>query len=632
MKEFSYRLNGEPVRIHYPEHADELGSFYEWARGKAGRGSGLVGCDTETTGLNMFARDFKVRLIQFGDARQAFVLRADQFGHAARWALEHPGLRFIFHNAPYDCLSLERSLGVGPELLGSSIDTQLMAHLVDPRGKGDGGGIGHRLKDLAQAHVAPEATDGQTELVAEFRKLGLTKATGWAGIPIDHPAYVTYAGLDPILTFRLYEVLAREFRQDPALARLGRFEHDLAAVCGAMVRRGLLVDVDYTERLAEELEAERQHYQEVAARWGVENVNSTQQVSAALTKHGATLTERTEKGAPKVDKAVLLELADLDENLEPRHNEARGSILADAIVRSKQARKWRATYAEAFLSERDEADRIHPSINTLAARTGRMSVSGIPLQQLPSKGWKIRRGIIADPGHVIVSVDYSQIELVMLAALSQDPAMLSAARAGEDMHDFAASQVFGPDFTEAQRKLAKQVSLGRVYGGGADTIQRQTGAPIGGVRQAIQAYDDRFPGVRSYGNRLSSRLDRGELLRSPTGRRLPVDEGFNFRAVNYLCQSTARDVLASALLDVAKSHGELMLLPIHDELLLQAPAGQAHEIAKEVEATMTRTLGGTPDMAEVTFRAEAEVGRRSWGSLYKAPIELEPDAGLEVAA
>src|SRR5690606_8568752 len=139
-------------------------------------------------------------------------------------------------------------------------------HLLDPRGKAkeDGGGIGHKLKDLAQAHVAPEATDGQSELVAEFRKLGLTKATGFAGIPIDHPAYVTYAGLDPILTFRLYEAQVGELNGDPALSRLARFEHQLQTVSAGMVRRGLLVDADYTERLIVALQAEQAHYDAVA--------------------------------------------------------------------------------------------------------------------------------------------------------------------------------------------------------------------------------------------------------------------------------------------------------------------------------------------------------------------------------
>jgi DNA polymerase-1 len=623
MQEFSYRLNGEPVRIHYPESADDLGPFFDFTRSKAARGAGLLGCDTETTGLNPFARDFRVRLVQFGDARRAFVLRADMFDWAIRRTLEKSGLRFIFHNAQFDCLSLERTLGVGPELLASSIDTQIMAHLVDPRGKGDGEGVGHRLKELARKYVAPEATDGQSELVAEFRKMKLTKANGFARIPIDHPAYVTYAGLDPILTFRLYEELAAEFRQDPSLQRLARFEHELATACAGMVRRGLLVDVPYAQQLAADLEQERDHFAAVAARLGVENVNSGPQIAAALMARGHQLTEKTDKGAWKTDKAILQELADLTDELEPRDPDRRGDELADAILRAKRAGKWRAAYAGAFLSERDEADRIHPTINTLAARTGRMSVSGIPLQQLPSKEWKIRRAIVADPGNVIVSIDYSQIELVMLAALSQDPAMLAAARAGEDMHSFAARQVFGPDFTPKQRKLTKAVSLGRVYGGGAQTIQRQTGAPMDGVLQAIRAYDERFPGVREFSNRLSARLDRGELLRSPTGRRLPVDEGFNFRAVNYMCQSTARDVLASALLDVAKTNDEALLLPIHDELLVQVPAADAAELAKEIEDTMTRTLGGTPDMAEVTFRAEAEVGGRSWGSLYGAPEELE---------
>src|SRR5690606_35542090 len=241
-----------------------------------------------------------------------------------------------------------------------------------------------------------------------------------------------------------------------------------------------------------------------------------------------------------------------------------------------------------------------------------MSISGIPLQQLPSKEWRIRRSVVADPGKKIISCDYSQIELVMLAALSGDQAMLVAARAGTDMHNFAASRVYGPDFTEKQRSVSKAVSLGRVYGGGAATIQRQTGAPMAGVREAIAAYDREFPGVKAFGARLQDQLDRGIPLTSVTGRRLPVDEGYGFRAVNYVCQSVARDVLASAILDMSKARlAAAMLLPLHDELIMQAPAADASEMAREVHKITTRTLGGNSGMAEVTFRAEAKVGGRS---------------------
>src|SRR5690606_27954807 len=212
---------------------------------------------------------------------------------------------------------------------------------------------------------------------------------------------------------------------DLGLSDLSKFEHHLQSLLAIMQRRGMLLDVPYIHRLTDELAAEAERYRGVAKRYGVENVNSTRQVAEALAGMGEALTERTDSGAVKVDKAVLLPLADLDNGWNTIGART-ANPLADAVLRAKRADKWQTSYAGAFLDLRDSGDRLHASIGGLQARTARMSVSRPPLQQLPSGDWKVRRAVVADPGHLIIASDYDQVELRVLAALADVKAMKQA--------------------------------------------------------------------------------------------------------------------------------------------------------------------------------------------------------------
>jgi len=612
VRHYTPPLAGAKMNIWVPESEADIDAFYDWIV----QAPDLLGFDTETSGLEIFSADFELRTAQFGDHRTGWVLRVDQFREVIVWALRS-GHRFAIHNAAFDLLVVDQCLGVTVEELAPRIvDTKILSHLVDPR-QAQEGGTGHALKPLSQKYVDRNASDGQKELQAEFRKIGANKDTGWAKINIDNPAYELYAGLDPILAIRMHDALQLALK-DYGVAHLVEFEHELQRVILRMQRRGMLVDVPYTERLRDDLQAEATHYRAVAARYGVENINSTKQLAVALEAMGETLRERTASGATKVDKSVLQALADFDTEWNPRGTRD-SNKLAEAVLHAKRAAKWSEAYLQAMLNRRDSRDRIHPSINALAARTGRMSVSGIPLQQLPSKEHRIRRALVADPGHVIVSSDYSQVELVMLAAMSQDPEMLRAVRGGADLHSFATEKVYGPksghesdELWTKHRKICKAVSLGRVYGGGATTIQRQTGAPMEGVKAAIAAYDAAFPGVKALGHRLQRDTQYGAIpLITPSGRRLPLDRDRTYAATNFLCQGTSRDVLAQAILDIDEAGlGDYMLLPIHDELLCQVPEADAEDAAKEIERIMSRDLFGVP------FRAKADVFGRSWGDGY----------------
>ncbi|MEO6089264.1 MAG: DNA polymerase [Umezawaea sp.] len=613
-------MAGDEVRVNVVESRDDLSTFSLWLQHNEQR---TIGFDTETTGLDMFSPSFRLRTAQFGHETEAFVIPVDRLGvpsdqcGAAREvvssALRHLP-RLTVHNLTFDALVSTQELDVVlDDLWSRSTDTAILTHLLDPRGPEDGGtGLG--LKGNSARYVDPDAPDTATGLYSAFREIGHTKATGWAAIPLDHPLYTLYAGLDVILGARLHAVLSAEV-EARGFARLAEFEHAVALVCAKIEARGFRVDPDYLTELRATLRAEAEQWSSVAHMFGVTSVNAPAQVSSALLGMGEELTEVTKTGALKVDKEVLLHLADLDRDWQPRGTRD-PNPLAEAVLRAKRASKWGTSYVDAMLNGRDAEDRIHPSIASLKARTARMSISRPPLQQLPSKDWLIRRAMLADtPGHVIGSVDYQAVEMRVIAALSGDRTMIDAILAGRDLHGYTAALVYGDNYTVKQRNLMKGVGFGKLFGGGADTLSRQTGAPLEQVRHAIRQYDRVYRGIKRYSRRLEERAlyGRKEVV-TPSGRVIPLDRRRLYAATNYVVQSTARDVLAEALLRLDEEGlTEYLRLPVHDEVVFSAPRDIAEEVGRHIAKTMQ-----VDDFYGVPLATDLEIGGNSWGSLYGA--------------
>jgi DNA polymerase I len=608
VKEFRHVVSGEECRIFFPETRDDLRGFEEFLS----RGDRVLGLDTETTGLDVYSPGHGLRLVQFGNRVEAWVLRPNLFRDAIIRALRQDRA-FVCHNAPYDLQVIDVHLGVKIEELVSRVfDTRVMAHLLDPRQESEGG-IGHGLKRLSQVYVDPDSPDTGDGLKEVFRKeLRVTIEEGWKKIDVDHPTYVTYAGLDVLLVSRLIDELGPMI-VDVGLGNLSKFEHHLQGLLALLQRKGMKIDVAYTERLKSELLEEAERFRIVAARYGVENVNSTKQVADALEAMSEPLAEKTKSGSLKVDKGVLLPLADLDMGWA-RINAREPNPLADAVLRAKRAEKWAETYAQAFLDLKDFDDRLHPMIGALQARTARMSVSRPPLQQLPSTDWRIRRAFIPDPGMSMIAADYSQVEMRVLAALAEEKTMIEAITSGVDLHDFTAQRIYGEGFTKKDRKIAKGVGFGKVYGGGAVTLARQTGADIDAVRHAINAYDETFPGIKRYARRLQEGAESGKYeVVTESGRHLPLDRDRLYSATNYVVQSTARDLLAQAIVDLfERGLGEFLLLPVHDELIAQAPTHEAESVIREIASVMSSTFFGVP------ITTDYEVYGASWGHGYGA--------------
>jgi DNA polymerase-1 len=633
MKEFSGSLGGMAWRGWLCERPEDLRAFREWVLAQVGTGE-AVAFDTESCGLKIYATGpHYLRLAQFGTSTEAWVIPVElgpAFREVTAWALRTLP-KLCGHNViAFDGLVIDEHLGVTLEEFCPKVaDTMITAKLIDPRGP-EAGGIGAKLKPHAAYYVDPSAPDTQEGLNAVFRELGYTKKSGlgWTHIPWNHPTYVEYAMLDVILGSRVLVAHRAEMQRLGIRPALIAYEHTISRLCAIMARAGMEIDEEYTRGLYDKLDAEISTFTAEAARYGVENVNSNAQVIAGLQGMGEELTKLTKTGKGlAVDGDVLRKLADVDKFWVPIESRT-PNPLAMAVLRATRAGKWRTAYVDTFLNERGPDGLIHANIQTLEARTGRMSITKPAVQTLPSGDWMIRRCIVAPQGWVPLSTDFKAVELRVLAALADVKRMKGAISRGEDLHDFTASLVYGPGFTKGQRKVAKAIGLGKVFGGGADHVSGQTGAPLPDVQRAMAIYDRMYPEVK----RASSRWQRearaqGGVTITRTGRRLPLDRQRMYAVVNYQCQSTARDVLGQAMVNMERA-GLLpyMRLPIHDEMLAFAPKAEAAEISREFERCMTMDLFGVP------IEADAEIGGRSWGSLYMLRPDGSPDMELRAMA
>jgi DNA polymerase-1 len=353
----------------------------------------ILALDTESSGVNCYRPKWRLRLFQFGDANRAFVIPAKY----RKWIyriLSIEDMFWIGHNGPHDIRSLDVHLGF-PTGVRCRGETFIPAHHRDPRNAREGG-INHGLKEQAEARIDGSAGKWERALKAAFKdilipipgevyKSGSRKGSqkyrkallseGWDLIAIDHPAYIAYAGADPILTFRLW----RDSRE-VVLDSNGLYTFDLRIqeIGDRLQRRAIRLDKDYTLRFRAALDKKAARYTERARLLGCNNIYSPPQLASALLALNAPLRERTKKGNLKTDDKVLRALISKD----PDSDAAR---LARVVLIAKRVSKRRTAYADAMLREVDAEGRVHPSIKTLAARTSRMSVSDPALQQLPTK-------------------------------------------------------------------------------------------------------------------------------------------------------------------------------------------------------------------------------------------------------
>lgn len=390
-------LRGRPITINLVLTKEDI-KEYRWFV----QMNPILAVDTESTGFNCYTRGWRLKLFQVGNGSTAYVLPA-KAERLIDWTMAQD-IYWLGHNGPHDIRSIDQHLGYETGVVCGG-ETYIPSHHEDSRNQQEGG-IGHGLKELAIARVDRNAGKWEKELKAlfktfkvpvpgEFFKSGPRKgqpktrnarqAEGWGIVKWNDPVYVAYAGMDPILTWHVWHSYRRQVEQSEELYE---FDHSIQIAADRLQRRAIRLDVDYTTRLSAAYAAKAKRAEAKALEYGCTNVNSNKQLADVLTYYGAKLTDKTKTGQLSTTNTVLRKLR--KQAMEEIRAETGEKWLyiedfITAVLLAKQCTKRREAYTEAMLRERDANDRVHPSINTLAARTTRMSVSNPALQQLPTK-------------------------------------------------------------------------------------------------------------------------------------------------------------------------------------------------------------------------------------------------------
>jgi DNA polymerase-1 len=512
--------------------------------------------------------------------------------------LEDRSVEKVSANGKRDRILLARD-GVGVD--GLSFDVFVAAYLVNP------GRRSYSLEELALEHLGERRGPG---------------AGSGAGIPSLEGASRT-ATEEAELVLRLAAPMAERLRADRLQAIFETMEMPLIEVLADMERAGVKVDRAGLARMSREMEAQLEALtREIHALAGAPfNINSPAQLREILFERlGLKAGRKTAKTrAASTAEEVLEELA-LDHALPRKILEYRG------------VQKLKSTYVDALPELiHPETGRIHASFNQTVAATGRISSSDPNLQNIPIRtpeGRRIREAFVAEAGHLLLSADYSQIELRILAHLSKDETLIDTFRRGEDIHDRTSREVFGPFSAlspEEQRRRSKMINYALLYGKTAFSLAKDIGVARKDAEEFIEAYFARYPSVRRFIEETIADARKSGSVRTVLGRlrRLPDLQARNFQvrseaerqAMNTPVQGSAADLIKKAMIDLHRELRERglrsrLILQIHDELLLETPEGEAEEALALVKRVMEGALS-----LDVPLVVDAKLGR-SWADVH----------------
>lgn len=579
----------ENVVVRKVDTADDAAEFMRWI----GERRPILSCDTETTGLKWWTPNF-VRLLQFGDANTGWCWDHQEWKGLSRLACQavhDSGMPVVFHNASFDLHALEVS-GLALPQMNRIHDTKILHHLVDNLAN-------HSLKPISDAYW-PGASGGQAMLKAYFAKTG----TFWDTVPTDEPIYWAYGALDPVLTARVAEKLWPLVEPFQAA-----YDVEMAAqlILWKAETRGMRVDPSYTADLLRRYGEEAQDLEVKLKALGIDKPGSNKVVTAILEEAGWEPKAWTETGLVKLDKAVLHELiAGLGVTGE----------VATMVMRYRRLTKWASAYLTTFLEDRDGTDHLHASINSMAARTGRMSISNPGLQTLP-RGTEIKQCIIPEDGHHLLEVDWQSEEARLFAIYSGDANLLAAFDRGDDIHRYVASKAYGMDIEDVPaelRQIAKTVIFALLYGAGPAKIAASAGVPQSEIEHFLNGMYSQFPGIKSFMSAVDEQsrarivAEGRPYVKTHGGRRLYSELDKTYSLVNYLIQGSGADVIKQTAVDLdAAGLADYIVVPVHDSFLFSIPDHLFTEAREEIIEIMTRTEFETP------LTVDASGPLASWG-------------------
>jgi DNA polymerase-1 len=566
----------------------------------------LVAIDTETTSLN----ELDARIVGLAFCTEpglaCYIPLAHRHPEAAQqlplvevlerfkpW-FEDASAAKVLQHAKYDAHVLANH---GITLRGIAHDTMLQSYVLESHKPS-------KLQELAQRHlglagISYESICGKGAHQIGFDEVALDVAT-------------RYSAEDTDFTLRVHQVLWPKIKGDAGLARIYTLELQTSEVLTAMERHGVLIDDELLVRQSHALGQQMlQLEQEAHALAGQPfNLNSPKQLAEILfERQGLPVIKKTASGVPSTDEEVLAQLA--EDHPLPRR-----------LLDYRSLAKLKGTYTDKLPRMiRSDTGRVHTHYAQAAVVTGRLSSSDPNLQNIPVRtpeGRRIREAFVAPPGQRIVSADYSQIELRIMAHLSGDPNLLEAFARGEDVHRATAAEIFGVPVSQVlpdQRRVAKTINFGLIYGMSAFGLASNLSIERDAAKLYIDRYFARYPGVAQYMDRTRQQAREQGYVQTVFGRRLwlpeirsangPRRQGAERAAINAPMQGTAADLIKMAMVAAARwietEHlGSRLVMQVHDELVLEVPEAEWPRVEHELPRLMAGVASlDVPLVAEV---------------------------------
>lgn len=494
---------------------------------------------------------------------------------------EDPQSLKIAHNFKFDYMVLKRA---GLQIEGKAFDTMIAGYLIDPSQK-----LG--MDELAREYLNYDPIS-ITNLIGDGRKQKSMDE-------IDPSKVKVYACEDADITLRLYEILNQVLEEDELANIAETLEFPLMKVLAEMEMNGILVDEEILEEISKTLRDDLITLEEkIFEKAGTEfNINSPKQLGEVLFERmDLPAGKKTKTGQYSTAESVLRKLA-VDYEMP------------ELILEYRALSKLKSTYVDALPKLiNEETGRIHTDFNQSIAATGRLSSSNPNLQNIPirtERGREIRKAFVADEGYKLLSADYSQVELRVIASMAEDENMIEAFRNDEDIHSRTAKEIFGldsiEDATPDHRRKAKEVNFGIPYGVSAYGLANRLGISNSEGKEMIDQYFDRFPGILRYINETKQFAREHGYVKTLMGRRryIPQINASNWNrrsfaertAINMPIQGTAADIIKQAMLDIHEFLEESdskarMLLQVHDELIFEVPEDEAEETPQKIKMLM----------------------------------------------
>ena len=535
----------------------------------------LFALDTETDNLDYMAANLVGISFALENGEAAYLpLQLDYLGapktlekttalSLLKPVLENPAIQKVGQNFKYDLTIFARN---GIDVQGVAFDTMLESYVLNSTGR-------HNMDDLAKRYLGH-----QTISFEEIAGKGKNQLT-FNQIPLEKAA--EYAAEDADVTMKLQQVLWEKLSKEPTLEKLFKeMELPLLGVLSRMERRGVLIDSDalflQSNEIANRLsELEEQAYVLAGQPF---NLASTKQLQEILfDKLGLPVIQKTPKGAPSTNEEVLEELAFSHE-------------LPKVLVEHRGLSKLKSTYTDKLPQMvNPQTGRVHTSYHQAVTATGRLSSSDPNLQNIPirnEEGRRIRQAFIAREGFTVVAADYSQIELRIMAHLSQDQGLINAFTQGKDIHRSTAAEIFGvtlDEVTSEQRRNAKAINFGLIYGMSAFGLSRQLGIGRADAQSYMDLYFKRYPGVQTFMHDIREKAKAQGYVETLFGRRLYLPDinssnamrrkGAERVAINAPMQGTAADIIKRAMIQLDQKLQNdpdiAMIMQVHDELVFE---------------------------------------------------------------